>query len=143
MRLRGIPEQTSCVSCSVMSDPLQPKDCGQPGSSVHGIFQARLWSGLPFRSPEDLPNPRTEPTSPTPPALQADPLPAEPSGKPERTLLVMSGFQFLMKRSRTPAWPVKPSAVCLPVRAPCSCCHPALAHTLSLSLCLCSSSLFI
>ena len=64
MRLRGIPEQTLCVSHSVMSDPLQPKDCSPPGSSVHGIFQARLWSGLPFPSPEDLPNPRIERTSP-------------------------------------------------------------------------------
>ena len=27
------------------------------GSSVHGIFQARIWSGLPFPPPEGLPNP--------------------------------------------------------------------------------------
>ena len=27
------------------------------------------WSGLPFPSPGYLPNPRTEPTSPVPPAL--------------------------------------------------------------------------
>ena len=32
-------------------------------------------SGLPFPSPEDLPNPGTEPQSP---ALQADSLPSEP-----------------------------------------------------------------
>ena len=36
------------------------------------------WSGLPFPSPEDLPNPGTEPRSP---ALQADSLPSEPPGK--------------------------------------------------------------
>ena len=29
-----------CVSCSVMSDSLQP--CSPPGSSVHGILQARI-----------------------------------------------------------------------------------------------------
>ena len=38
------------------------------------------WSGHPFPSPEDLPNPGIEPRSP---ALQADSLPAEPQGKPK------------------------------------------------------------
>ena len=37
------------------------------------------WSGLPFPSPEDLPNPRIEPGSPK---FQADALPSEPPGKP-------------------------------------------------------------
>ena len=36
------------------------------------------WSGSPFPSPEDLPNPRMEPSSP---ALQADALTSEPLGK--------------------------------------------------------------
>ena len=38
------------------------------------------WSGLPFPSPGDLPNPGTEPRSP---ALPADSLPSEPPGKPK------------------------------------------------------------
>ena len=38
------------------------------------------WSGKPFPSPGDLPNPGIEPRSP---ALQADSLPAEPQGKPK------------------------------------------------------------
>ena len=38
------------------------------------------WSGLPFPSPGDLPNPRIEPGSPE---LQADSLSSEPPGKPE------------------------------------------------------------
>ena len=37
------------------------------------------WSGLPFPSPEDLPDPGIKPGSP---ALQADALPSEPLGKP-------------------------------------------------------------
>ena len=37
-----------------------------------------LWSGLPFPSPGDLPNPGTEPGSP---ALQADSLPTELQGE--------------------------------------------------------------
>ena len=34
-------------------------NCRLPGSSVHGIFQARI----PFPSPGDLPNPGIEPRS--------------------------------------------------------------------------------
>ena len=37
------------------------------------------WSGFPFPSPGDLPDPGIEPGSP---ASQADTLPSEPSGKP-------------------------------------------------------------
>ena len=40
------------------------------------------WSGLPFPSPGDLPNPGIEPRSPS---LQADALTSEPLGKPCRT----------------------------------------------------------
>ena len=36
------------------------------------------WSGLPFPSPGDLPDPRIEPGSP---AMQVDALPSEPPGK--------------------------------------------------------------
>ena len=54
-------------------------DCSLEGSSVHWIFQARVWSGLPFPSPGDLPDLAIELRSP---ALQADTLPPEPPGKP-------------------------------------------------------------
>ena len=40
------------------------------------------WSGQPFPSPRDLPNPGIESRSPT---LQEDSLPAEPQGKPKNT----------------------------------------------------------
>ena len=40
------------------------------------------WSGLPFPSPEDLPNPGIKPGSP---ALQAGALPSEPPGKPKES----------------------------------------------------------
>ena len=36
------------------------------------------WSGLPFPSPGDLPNPGIEPRSPVSSVLRADSLPAEP-----------------------------------------------------------------
>ena len=40
-----------------------PMDWSPPGSSVHGISQTKIWSGLPFPSPGDLPDPGIEPTS--------------------------------------------------------------------------------
>ena len=43
--------------------------CSLPGSSVHGILQARLWSGLPCPLLGDLPVPGLEPTSLTSPVL--------------------------------------------------------------------------
>ena len=62
-----------------MSD-CDPVDYSLPCSSVQGISRQEYWSGLPFPSPEDLPNPGTEPRSPT---LQVDSSPAEPQGKPK------------------------------------------------------------
>ena len=42
-----------------------------------GFSRQEYWSGLPFPSPGDLPDPEIEPRSP---ALQTDALPSEPSG---------------------------------------------------------------
>ena len=44
-----------------------------------GFSRQQCWSGLPFPSPGDLPNPGIKPGSPT---LQAGALPSEPPGKP-------------------------------------------------------------
>ena len=44
-----------------------------------GFSRQEYWSGLPFPSPGDLPDPRIKPRSP---ALQADALTSEPPGKP-------------------------------------------------------------
>ena len=44
-----------------------------------GFSRQETWSGLPFPSPGDLPDPGIEPKSP---ALQADALTSEPPGKP-------------------------------------------------------------
>ena len=53
-------------SCPTLCDPM---DCNPPGFSVHRISQQEYWSGLPFPSPGDLPNPGIKLGSP---ALQAD-----------------------------------------------------------------------
>ena len=44
-----------------------------------GFSRQEYWSGVPFSSPRNLPDPRIEPGSP---ALQADPLLSEPPGNP-------------------------------------------------------------
>ena len=61
-----------------------PMDCSPPGFSVHGLSRQECWSGLPFPSPGDLPNPGMEPRSP---ALQADSLPTELQVKPYHFIL--------------------------------------------------------
>ena len=45
-----------------------------------GFSRPEYWSGLPFPSPGDLPDPGIEPRSP---ALYVDALTSEPPGKPE------------------------------------------------------------
>ena len=55
-----------CVS-SVMSDSLWNHE--------KEFSRQEYWSGLPFPTPRDLPNPGTEPASLVSPALQADSLP--------------------------------------------------------------------
>ena len=55
-------------------------DYSLPGSSVRGIFQARVLEWVAISSPGDLPYPGIEPGSP---ALQIDALPSEPPGNPD------------------------------------------------------------
>ena len=59
-----------------------PMDCSPPGTSVHGILQARIleWVAIPFS--RELPNPGIEPRSPS---LQAGSLPSESPGKLKNT----------------------------------------------------------
>ena len=107
--------------CPTLWDPM---GCSPPGSSMHGILQARIlkwvafpfsressqpkdqtqvsciaggfcttrksqeyWSGLPYPSPGNLPNPRIKTRSP---ALQAGSLPFELPGKPIFNLILMN-----------------------------------------------------
>ena len=62
--------------CPTLCDPM---DCSPPGSSSMGFSRQEYWSGSPFPSPGDLPDPRIEPRSP---ALQVHALTSEPLGKP-------------------------------------------------------------
>ena len=59
-------------SCPTLCNPM---DCSQPGSSDHGILQARILEWVAMPSSGNIPNPGIEPRSP---ALWVDSLPAEP-----------------------------------------------------------------
>ena len=56
--------------------------CSPSSSSVRKILQARMLSGWPFPSPEDLPDPLIKRTTPATPALTGGLLITEPPGKP-------------------------------------------------------------
>ena len=61
-----------------------PMNCNLPGSSVHGILQARILEWLTFPSPGDRPNPGTDLGSP---ALQAESFLSDPPGEVQHSLL--------------------------------------------------------
>ena len=69
----------SLQSCLTLRDPI---DYSQPGSSVHGILQARVleWGAMPSSS--NLPDPGIELVSPAAPELQADSLLLSQLGSP-------------------------------------------------------------
>ena len=99
------PASSACVSPWTIhfqvldKSPLSDHRRGSPSSNSHvwllvtlwtiacqvpvsvGFSRQEYWSGLPFPSPGDLPDPGIKPRSP---ALQADSLPSEPSGKPHK-----------------------------------------------------------
>ena len=94
MKVKSESEVTQ--SCLTLRNPM---DCSPPGSSVHGIFQARVlawaaialvhgilqarileWVAFPFSRGSS--QPRIKPRSY---ALQVDSLPAKPQGKPKNT----------------------------------------------------------
>ena len=90
----GILAVLVAQSCLTFWDSM---DCSLPDSSVHGILQARILSGLPFPSPDDLPNPGIEPGSPE---LQAVSLPSALQGSPciNPSWIISSPiYQFLLR----------------------------------------------
>ena len=56
-----------------------PRTVAHQASPSMGFSRQEYWSGLPFPSPGDLPDPGIKPRSPT---LEADTLTSEPPGKP-------------------------------------------------------------
>ena len=71
--------QIPCVCISCVQLFATPWTVAHQAPTSMGFSRQEYWSGLPFASPGDLPNPGIEPRSP---ALQADALTSEPPGKP-------------------------------------------------------------
>ena len=69
-------EREVAQSCPTLCDPM---DCSLPGSSVHGVFQARVleWIAISFAKGSSQPRNRTQVSF-----KQADALLSEPPGKP-------------------------------------------------------------
>ena len=89
--------------------------CSPPGSSVHGDFPGKdtavgchFWSGLPFSSPGDLPEPGIEPTSPASPKLAGGFFNAAPLGKP--TLIILCDLKpivfFIYIHKQSDSFPI-------------------------------------
>ena len=97
--LHFLTKMQSVQNCTVV---LVTQSCLTLCDPTDGPHQAPLstefsrqgyWSGLPFPSPGDLPDPGIEPGSP---ALQADSLPSEPLGKPKIALALVWTAVFHM-----------------------------------------------
>ena len=71
--------KSESVTLSVVSDSATPRTVVREAPLSMEFSRKEYWSGLPFPSPEDLPDPGIKRMSP---ALQADSLPSEPPGKP-------------------------------------------------------------
>ena len=66
-----------------------------------GFCRQENWSGLPFPSPSNLPNPGIEPQFPS---LQADSLPSEPPGKP-LSFIAPASFPLILHLDVSPELP--------------------------------------
>ena len=73
----GVPGTVKVLKVKLLSrvNSLRP----QQAPPSMGFSRQEYWSGLPFPSSGDLPDPGIEPRSP---ALEADALTSEPPGKP-------------------------------------------------------------
>ena len=65
-----------------MSNSVTPWTVAPQASLSMAFSKQEYWSGLPFPTPGDPPDPGIEAMSPVSPALQAHSLPTKPSGKP-------------------------------------------------------------
>ena len=76
----------SLQSCLILCNPM---DCSLPGSSVHGILQARILEMVAMPSSRGSSQPRNQ--KPRSPALQVDSLPSEPPEKPVEAYNITRG----------------------------------------------------
>ena len=86
-------ESEVAQSCLTLYDPM---DCSLPGSSVHGIFQARVleWVAIAFSRGSSRPRDWTQVS-----CMQADALLSELPGKPDHEVSAWSGLTFFSAAS--------------------------------------------
>ena len=98
----GLTLLCAMLSCSVMSDSRQRHNYILPGSSVHGILQARIleWVAISFSRGSSRPSDQTRSL-----ALQADSLQTELWGQPLINYEVWSESRSAVSDSATP-WTV-------------------------------------
>ena len=96
-----------------------------------GFSRPEYWSGLPFPSPGDLPDLGIELMSP---ALQADPLPSEPPGKPfnsvqySHSVISDSLWPLGLQHNRLPCPSLTPRA-CSNSCPSSQWCHPTISSS--------------
>ena len=76
-KYRSLPQSSSESESEVVSDSATPWTVAHQAPPSMGFSRQEYWSGLPFPSPGDLPDPGIELRSP---ALRADALTPEPPG---------------------------------------------------------------
>ena len=94
-----------CVCARALSHQTlgDPRDYSPPGSSVMEFYRQEYWSGLPFPTPEDLPNPGTEPVSLASLELAGRFFTTASLGKPAKAIILQ--FKKKKKRKNRVRWP--------------------------------------
>ena len=106
--------------CVCLVTQLHPTRCGPmdyslPGSSAHGILQARILEWVAISFSRDLPGPGIKPTTLTSPALAADSLPLCHLGSTCRFSLFFSTAAKLLQSCLTLCYPIDGSPPGSPV----------------------------
>ena len=106
-------------SMKVIVTPSCPTLVAYQAPPSMGFSRQERWSGLPFPSPGDLPDPGIEPRSP---ALQAEGLTSEPSGKlliksPQVRIQLLGGTHLLCH-------PLSGKAICVHAKSLQTLCDP-------------------
>ena len=97
----------TCMHAKPLQSDLTFCECGPPGSSVHGILQARIIEWIAGPSSGDLPNPGFEPTSLTSLALAGRFVTTSTTWEvfnlPPNSQCMPLLMSFILKNSRTKA----------------------------------------
>ena len=92
--LSSVQFSSVAQSCATLCDPWT---VAHQAPLSMGFSRQEYWSGLPFPSPGDLPDPGIKPTSPT---LQADTLTSAPPGKPQFQIWYFHAYLNFPERPR-------------------------------------------